>query len=306
MLMDFPIHLIGMGKIFLLMLFLLQGNIVLCLTQMRMLVQILEKPEHLLLRKEVVEVTIVSPKLIFPLILALILGSLMENSFQIAMRAHAGIGWAARPVVLIIFALIVITIILSVRGITRNKQAAEDTEIAGEGSEKNPIISVFLSGALLAVFASSSIQSSKWPGEVRDFPLIAAICGMALVFFALINDARGAAVAVRQHGGFNAAFKQAADQAILSGAAVFFGYLIVMLLLMLLIGQKIVLPLFIFVYLMRWSDYGWRVALGYAAGGWILLVAFYDQVMSLFWYPSWLSDWLPDLLPAWLPKWLFV
>ncbi|NQV55669.1 MAG: tripartite tricarboxylate transporter permease [Rhodospirillales bacterium] len=241
-----------------------------------------------------------------PLILALILGRLMENSFQIATRAHDGIGWVTRPVVLIIFALILVTIVLSVRGITRNKQADLGTEIASEGSEKNPIISVFFSVAMLAVFAGSSIQSIEWPGEVRDFPLFAAIPGMALVLFALIIDARGAAGAVSQHGGLGGAFRQAADQAVLSGAAVFFGYLIIMLLGMLLIGQKIVLPLFIFVYLMRWGGYGWRVAFGYAAGGWVLLVVFYDRVMSLFWYPSWLSDWLPDLLPTWLPAWLFV
>lgn len=46
--------------------------------------------------------------------------------------------------------------------------------------------------------------------------------------------------------------------------------------------------------------------LGYAGGGWLFLVLFYDQIMHLFWYQSWLYSWLPEILPAWLPNWLFV
>ncbi len=43
-----------------------------------------------------------------------------------------------------------------------------------------------------------------------------------------------------------------------------------------------------------------RAALTYAAGGWLVLVAFYDRVMNLFWYPTLFADWLEDLLPDWL------
>ena len=48
------------------------------------------------------------------------------------------------------------------------------------------------------------------------------------------------------------------------------------------------------------------LSLGYAAGGWLLLVGFYDRVMHLFWHQSMLAVWLPDVLPAWLPDWLFM
>lgn len=75
---------------------------------------------------------------------------------------------------------------------------------------------------------------------------------------------------------------------------------------MLVVGQKFALPIFIFAYLIRWGKYNWRLALGCAAGGWVFLVGFYDQIMHLFWYPSWLDGWLPELLPDWLPGWLFV
>jgi hypothetical protein len=59
-------------------------------------------------------------------------------------------------------------------------------------------------------------------------------------------------------------------------------------------------------YLTRWGSYSWRASLGYAAGGWLMIVGFYDRILDLLWYPSWLSTWLPELLPPWIPPWLFV
>jgi hypothetical protein len=79
-----------------------------------------------------------------------------------------------------------------------------------------------------------------------------------------------------------------------------------MILIMLIIGQKFSLPLFILTYLLRWGNFNWKIALGYTAGGWLLLVGFYDQTMHLLWYPAWISTWLPDILPSWIPEWLFV
>ena len=79
-----------------------------------------------------------------------------------------------------------------------------------------------------------------------------------------------------------------------------------MLLVMLVIGQKFALPIFIAVYLIRWGNYNWRTALGYAVGGYVVLVGFYDQIMHLFWHPAWVQSWLPELLPSWLPSWLFI
>jgi hypothetical protein len=60
-----------------------------------------------------------------------------------------------------------------------------------------------------------------------------------------------------------------------------------------------------FVYLIKWGKYSPKLAIGYALGGYFVLVAFYDRVMHLFWHPSWLDSWAPELLPDWLPHWLF-
>ncbi len=240
-----------------------------------------------------------------PLILALILGNIMENSFQISMRAHEGAGWLTRPIVLIILALVILTIFLAARGIIKTKRSGDGPTL-GEGSERNPVISFPFSVGLLVLFVWAGIESLKWPYSVRQFPLMISIPGAALVLGALWHDARGLIAESAEAGGIEAAIRLASKKAVLPGAGQFFGYLIAMILMMLVIGQKFALPLFIGIYLWRWGSYPWRFSLGYAIGGWLLLVLFYDQVMHLFWHQSWLSTWLPSLLPEWLPPWLFI
>lgn len=46
----------------------------------------------------------------------------------------------------------------------------------------------------------------------------------------------------------------------------------------------IALCLFIVVYLRRWGDYGWRISIGYAIVGWLVLYGFYDQIMHVLWH----------------------
>jgi len=75
-----------------------------------------------------------------PLVLAFILGTILENAFQISMRAHEGPGWLGRPIVLIIIALTIITAVLSAKGIIKKKKD-KGAPAGGEGSARNPVIS---------------------------------------------------------------------------------------------------------------------------------------------------------------------
>jgi putative tricarboxylic transport membrane protein len=241
-----------------------------------------------------------------PLVLALILGRIMENAFQISNRAHDGYGWLSRPIVLIIIALIAITLFYSVRGMAKNKKAAPEEQFQGDASEQNPIMSLPFSVLLLVLFPLAGWLSLEWPETVRQFPMLAAVPGGVLALFAVFGDGRAARVEILSCGGVTQAIRAAAERGYLRRALMFFGYLLAMIAITFVIGQKLALPLFIGTYLIRWGSYSWKVALGYAAGGWLFLVLFYDQIMHLFWYQSWLYSWLPEALPSWLPNWLFV
>ncbi|MBL6864662.1 MAG: tripartite tricarboxylate transporter permease [Rhodospirillales bacterium] len=252
-----------------------------------------------------------------PLILALILGNIMENSYQISMLAYDGFGWLTRPVVLIVIFLIIVTIILSARGITKNKKSKKesiksqinrdkDLDEPSEGGAINPIISFPFAILLFLLFCWAAYEADSWPDSVREFPIMSAVPGAVMVFFILFFDGKKLLSEITFHGNFSSALKYSSEKAMLKSATQFFGYLLAMVLIMLLLGQKIVLPLFIFVYLMRWGKYNWRISIGYALGGWVLMVCFYDRILDLLWYPSWISTWLPEILPAWVPSWLLV
>ncbi|MBL6958301.1 MAG: tripartite tricarboxylate transporter permease [Rhodospirillales bacterium] len=244
-----------------------------------------------------------------PLILALILGNILENTFQISMRAHDGWSWLSRPIVLIIFVLIVLTLIFAVSGMLKKKQrqakqeAGADT--SGEGSEKNPLISLPFAALLAVMFIWAWFESQPWALEVKQFPEMVAIPASILVLIALFYDARDILADRRLASGWGDVFQQSAEQAVLRRSLIFFAYLIAMILVTYVIGQKLSLALFIGIYLWRWGGYSARLSLAYAIGGWVFMVAFYDQIMNLLFHRSWLHQWAYPMLPEWLPSYLF-
>ena len=224
-----------------------------------------------------------------PLVLALILGSIMENSFQISMRAYEGASWLARPVVLSIVVLIAATLFFSAKGVIKAKRDEDSPEL-GEGAERNALMSFPLTVALFIMFIWAGLESLQWPTAVMQFPMTIAIPGAVLSAIVLFHDFRGARRQIAAAGNFLSAFKDATDKAVIDKAAKFFGYLLGVILLTLVAGQIVGLVTFVAVYLWRWGGYKWKVSLGYAGGGYVFLYGFYDQVMHIFWHPSLLSD----------------
>jgi len=239
-----------------------------------------------------------------PVILALVLGGILESSFQISMRVHEGGGWLARPIVLVIIVIIVMSVFFAVRRL--RKQGTSDEPSAGEAGERNPVVSLPLAAALVALFVWAGLESLQWPPSVRQLPLLVSIPGAALSLWALIQDVRGLLRARREAMSWAAALRRGAQRGLMVEAGKFFSYLVAMLVLTLAVGQKIALPLFLGMYLWGWGGYGWRFSLAYALGGWLLIVGFYDQVMGLVFHPSWLGQGLGPLIPRGWPDWLII
>ncbi|MEK9662158.1 MAG: tripartite tricarboxylate transporter permease, partial [Alphaproteobacteria bacterium] len=241
-----------------------------------------------------------------PLILALILGPIMENAFQITVRVHDGFGWLGRPIVLAILAIIALTILLAWRSIRdRSKKSRQGTP-ADNSLSGSTIFSTPLSLVMVLLFVYAGLAAQGWPGSVKQFPIAIAIPGALFALLALLTDVRNLRREAIAGHGIAATARTACEQALAGAALRFFGYLVATLLVMLLIGQKLALPLFVAVYLWRWSTFGRRTVAIYAFVTWAALILFYDQVLHIFWYKSWLAGWLPAALPAWLPSWLFV
>jgi putative tricarboxylic transport membrane protein len=240
-----------------------------------------------------------------PLVLALVLGSIMENAYLLTIRVYDTSEWLQRPIVMVIAVIILITLLLVIRGIIKHKRLGEAPS-QGEGAARNPVFSLPFAIVLFGVFICSALLASDWPRMVRMFPFLLACSGAVLVFFTLYHDTQALRSVMTQAGSLFVAMRDAGKQAVLKKACQFLCYLMVMMVVALLVGQKIALPLFVVVYLIRWGRYRWRTSTLYALFVWIFMVLFYDRVMHLFWYPSWLSRYLPEILPAWIPHWLFI
>ncbi len=243
-----------------------------------------------------------------PFVLALILGGLMEQTFHISMTAHRGASWLwERPLVIVIALLCLVTVILGARGITRLKRQDDGSRgVEGEGSERNPLVSLPLSAFWVLVFGYALIVSLDWPVGARRFPLAISVPGVLLALLTLSMDLRDFFARRAEIGGTAALWAETRANVRLESFTAFIGALVLLLFLTLLVGQKIAIPAFAVAYLLIWGGYGWLRSLAYGAAAWAVLVLFYDRIVHVFWHPFLLEDVVEAVLPEWVPQWLLI
>ena len=218
-----------------------------------------------------------------PLILALVLGGLMENNYQLTTQIYGDYEWLYnRPIVVIIELLIVATIVFALRGRRPKGEVSE----AGEGARRNPLISAPLAGVLLVGFAVAyGITRGFDQAATAQFPNAILIVALPLAVWVLVRDF-GAVRRVVVDAGTDAAWRAAAEKADLMPSARFIGIMLTIVGVTYLAGQLVALPLFVAAYLLLWGGCGWRIACLYAAVVLLVLWAFYGQLMGLLFHPS--------------------
>ena len=219
-----------------------------------------------------------------PLILALVLGGLMENNFQLTTQIYGDWEWLYnRPIVVAIEILIVVTIVYAIRG----RRPRGDVPEAGEGAKRNPLLSLPLAVGLLAAFAAAyGITRGFNQAATAQFPNAILITALPLAGWVLLREVLAARGAVEGAGGLGKAVQAAAGKADLGQSLKFIGVILAVFVITYLVGQLVALPLFVAAYLLTWGGYGWRVALGYAAVVAVVLWAFYERLMGLLFHPS--------------------
>lgn len=226
-----------------------------------------------------------------PLILALVLGTLIENNFQLTMQLHDGFSWMyQRPIVVIIEVAILVTIFLAARGLTRPKsvRARKKKDVAGPSQS---LMSFLLAVILLAVFVSAFLIAKGFEDAATgQFPLAVLTLAIPLALFVVINDMRACFSGIKHAGGTAQATAAASQTWELPASARFFGYLLAMLATTYVAGQLVSLPLFVALYARRWGNFSWTMSLVYAAASLLLVWGLYAQVMNLRLYPSLLFD----------------
>ena len=221
-----------------------------------------------------------------PLILALVLGTLIENNFQLTIQLHDGFSWMyERPIVVAIEVAIVVTIFLAARGITRPRSVKVNN--ADSRGSPQSLMSCILAVAMLSVFVWAYAAAANFADAATSrFPATLLMLAIPLVLLVLIQDARASARHVKAAGGPALAVTAASQEWGLSASMKFFGYLLALLATTYVAGQLVALPLFVGLYARRWGNFSWTVSLAYAAVILLVVWGLYARIMNLHLYPS--------------------
>ena len=239
-----------------------------------------------------------------PLILGLILGTIVENRFLLSTGAYDGFGWLAKPLVLFLLILVLVTVFLAVRGFKGRRGYANSTDEQGEGRVSNPVMSLPFALVLVSCFVCATITAAEWPEEVGLFPIVVAVPGLMLAGIACFKDVQGIRDFLREKTTLPAVLMNAFNKATLARSSQFVLLLVGMIVLMLIVGQKLALPIFIYIYLVWWGKKSQVLSLTYALFGWGLLVFFYDRIINLVFHVPLLQEPLEQMTPSGFPIWV--
>ena len=221
-----------------------------------------------------------------PLILALVLGGLMENNFHLTRQIYGDYEWLFnRPIVVVIEILILLTVVLAVRG--RLSPKADDSSEVGEGAAYNPLISMPLAIGLFAMFAIAyQVTLGFQETATAQFPNIILLTALPLSAWILLRDGLAVKSVMASAGGLSSAWRAASSKAELRRSFWFIGFVLAVIVLTYLFGQLIALPVFVAAYLRIWGDCKWTTILLYAGVVLLLVWGFYGQLMRLLFHPS--------------------
>ena len=163
-------------------------------------------------------------------------------------------------------------------------------EGGGHDLEKNiKFISYYFGYFLLFVFLFSILWSMKWDESVRMFPLYSAVPGSIFVLISLTHGY------FKIKSGEDTLILTIEDSKTLIGMVKFLGFLTIIVVFSIILGQKIVLPIFIFLFCRYWASLSLKISIIYCFLGWSILVSFYEYVLTIFWYPSLIGDFINSL-----------
>jgi TctA family transporter len=220
-----------------------------------------------------------------PLIMALVLGPLMEKNFFLSMQGF-GVEFLLRPAVLVILALVAITLYLSGRGYLKTRAPGGMGQAFGEGYERNPLASAIVAGLLLALFLYAGMTAFRWSYSVRLFPLVTAWPAIVLFAAILARDLWDVRKEVRDRGSLGAVVAACGEQLTFARSALFLAWIAGALVVTFFVGQTVALLVFVASYLWYWAKARWTLIAIYVLCAWLILYVFYDRLLHIFWYPS--------------------
>ena len=271
-----------------------------------------------------------------PVIIAVILGSIIERFYGRATVGHGLEGIFTRPAVIIILLIAVGTAAYTVwmqRSVSRTlaKQEAEFTArnaappaappppAGGSGDEPaepaapgakaapeprassfkrrlRPTASGWFIAALSVAFAYTLWQSYDWPGSGARLPRVVVISGLALVVLYALKHLLTASSGAGRIMDIGRTLTDDDRGILLRRTAKALGTTAGLVAAIWLIGFQIALPLYVTLYLLAFGRVHWTFAVAWGVAFVLLIYLFFDKVICIPWIDPVLGDLLPDIL----------
>jgi TctA family transporter len=208
-----------------------------------------------------------------PLLIGLVLGDLVEKNLFIAVDAYGGFGWLARPIVMVLLAIVIAGVAAPIYQRIKNPKEKS----AGESRWRLSYGALFSLG-MIVVFAGALWPALGWPPRARVFPV--AIFGplLLLTIANFLNDLR------RQP--WTETMKQAIAESNVDEPTFrkrtrgILGWIVGFFLAIWLLGFALGIPLATFIYLKLAARERWLTAILVTAGSWAFIVGLFGRVLE--------------------------
>jgi len=215
-----------------------------------------------------------------PMILGFVLGPIMENAIDVSYQTH-GMAWLYRPIVVVLIALSIAIFVGSIIGIGKRRKSNIEIQ-ADLGVEKeSPKVSLAVSLLGASIFAYALTEATNFTYDAAFFPIAICVPALLLIFPAVYTDLK--LVRIQGKGPKEPASGQANSY---KKSAYMFLIIAAIILSAILVGQKITLCGFVFLFLFLWAREPWWMAAAQAVGAFLILEFVFDALISVMWYPS--------------------
>lgn len=218
-----------------------------------------------------------------PVIIALVLGNMIENSLIVSMRTYDGFSFLLRPTVLIILALIAVTVAFAIRYHLRQARLSRETgqeQFAGDMVVENPTFSAPLALAMVIVFAGAIASASQMSRLNGIFPLIAAVAGLSCALIVVASATAKIRLSLRTEP-VGALLARSSREVELGRGLLFLLYVAATVLAIYLIGQKLAIALALGLYVLLWGRYATWVGVLFTVTVWLVIDVLYDRVLHI-------------------------
>lgn len=237
-----------------------------------------------------------------PLILGFVLGALIERYMFISTTRY-GYDWLMRPLVVILFALAALMMLGPIYKQLKSFGGFKGlVSYIGRPQFRAPDL---FHVAVIGVVGAALVQAMAWPWGAKVGPMAVGIATLGFCAIGLVNqvfsrsimEARAAAGEVRQtiHMDTAVDHSELGTRTVLARSGIFFGYLVLFMVLMALIGLIPTVPVFVVLYMRLEGREKWTQVAGQAVILTLVVYFIFDQLLRIPWPASLMGQWFPVL-----------